>query len=141
MEVGLLMVFQNFMDGITDREAYERDIHLAGLAEPLGFDTLGAVEHHFHNYAMLCDNMQFLSYMAAKTSRIKLMTGAVILPWWDPLRVVEKIIQLKEKGATYVRADDWQAFAITDGNLITGQNPASSELVARAVLAKLTAAG
>ena len=94
MEVGLLMVFQNFMDRLSDREAYERDIHLAGLAEPLGFDTLGAVEHHFHNYAMLCDNMQFLSYMAAKTNRIKLMTGAVILPWWDPLRVVEKIILL-----------------------------------------------
>jgi len=59
------------------------------------------------------------------------------------LTVVPYLLEtaLKEKGATYVRADDWQAFAITDGNLITGQNPASSELVARAVLAKLTAAG
>lgn len=102
MEVGLLMVFQNFRDGLTDTQAYERDIHLARLAEPLGFDTLGGVEHHFHNYAMLCDNMQFLSYMAAKTKTIKLLTGAVILPWWDPLRVVEKIIQLDHlsKGRT-----------------------------------------
>jgi alkanesulfonate monooxygenase SsuD/methylene tetrahydromethanopterin reductase-like flavin-dependent oxidoreductase (luciferase family) len=95
MEVGLLMVFQNFMDGMTDREAYERDIHLASLAEPLGFDTLGGVEHHFSNYAMAPDNMQFLSYMAAKTERIKLLTGAVILPWWEsPLRVAEKMILL-----------------------------------------------
>src|SRR5687767_13940765 len=94
MEVGLLMVFQNFMDRTTDHEVYERDIHLAGLAEPLGFDTLGAVEHHFFNYAMAPDNMQFLSYMAAKTSRIGLLTGAVILPWINPLRVVEKMIML-----------------------------------------------
>ena len=56
MRAGLLMVFQNFMDSITDREAYERDVYLAGLAEPLGFDTLSGVEHHFFNYAMAPDN-------------------------------------------------------------------------------------
>lgn len=94
MQVGLLMVFQNFMDQTTDQAAYERDIDLALMAEPLGFDTLGAVEHHFSNYAMSPDNMQFLSFIAAKTSRIKLLTGAVILPWHDPLRVVEKMILL-----------------------------------------------
>ena len=95
MKVGLLMVFQNFMDRITDREAWDRDIHLCDLAEPLGFDTLGAVEHHFSNYAMSPDNMQFLAYMAAKTSRIGLMTGAVILPWHrDPMRIVERMIAL-----------------------------------------------
>lgn len=95
MRAGLLMVFQNFMDTITDREAYERDIHLAGLAEPLGFDTVSGVEHHFFNYAMAPDPTQFLSFMAARTSKIKLLTGAVILPWWrDPIRVVEKMILL-----------------------------------------------
>lgn len=95
MRVGLLMVFQNFMNTITDREAYERDLHLATLAEPLGFDTLGGVEHHFFNYAMAPDPTQFLSYMAAKTSRIQLLTGAMILPWWrDPIRVAEKMILL-----------------------------------------------
>lgn len=94
MQVGLLMVFQNFQDGTSDRSAWERDIRLAGLAEPLGFDTLSAVEHHFYNYAMSPDNTQFLGYMAAKTERIKLLTGAVILPWNDPLRVVERMIVL-----------------------------------------------
>jgi len=94
MQVGLLMVFQNFQDGSSDQAAWERDIALAGLAEPLGFDTLSAVEHHFYNYAMSPDNTQFLGYMAAKTERIKLLTGAVILPWNDPLRVVERMIVL-----------------------------------------------
>jgi putative intracellular protease/amidase len=45
--------------------------------------------------------------------------------------------ELRAKGATYSRADDWQPYSVTDGNLITGQNPASSELVAKAVLEKL----
>ncbi len=94
MKIGLLMVFQNFEDGIGDTEAWARDIELASLAEPLGFDTLSAVEHHFFNYAMSPDNLQFLSHMAAKTERIGLLTGAVILPWNDPLRVAERMIVL-----------------------------------------------
>ncbi len=45
--------------------------------------------------------------------------------------------ELRSKGANYSRADDWQPHSVTDGNLITGQNPASSELVAKAMLEKL----
>jgi len=41
---------------------------------------------------------------------------------------------LKAKGGNYSSGDDWHPYAITDGNLITGQNPASSELAAKAVL-------
>jgi putative intracellular protease/amidase len=42
--------------------------------------------------------------------------------------------ELKMKGANYSKAEDWHPYAITDGNLITGQNPASSDPVAQAVL-------
>ncbi len=44
---------------------------------------------------------------------------------------------LKANGARYSKQDDWQRYAITDDNLVTGQNPASSEDAARAVLALL----
>ena len=44
---------------------------------------------------------------------------------------------LKENGGTYSKAADWAPYAIKDGNLITGQNPASSELVAEKLLAFL----
>ena len=42
--------------------------------------------------------------------------------------------ELKSKGANYSKDEDWHPYAITDGNLITGQNPQSSELVANALL-------
>lgn len=42
--------------------------------------------------------------------------------------------ELKAKGASYSKGNDWGPYAITDGNLITGQNPASSELAAKALL-------
>ena len=43
----------------------------------------------------------------------------------------------KENGAIYSKKEDWAAYAIQDGNLITGQNPASSELVAEKLLESL----
>jgi len=44
---------------------------------------------------------------------------------------------LKEKGGHYEKGEDWGPFTVEDGNLITGQNPASSEKVAEHLLAKL----
>ncbi|MDP2524481.1 type 1 glutamine amidotransferase domain-containing protein [Maribacter dokdonensis] len=44
---------------------------------------------------------------------------------------------LQENGGIYSKKEDWAAYAVQDGNLITGQNPASSELVAEKLLAAL----
>lgn len=44
---------------------------------------------------------------------------------------------LKGNGGLYTRADDWQSHVEVDGLLITGQNPASSEACAEALLAQL----
>ena len=46
---------------------------------------------------------------------------------------------LVENGGSYSKAADWQPHVVTDGKLITGQNPASSDAAARAVLAQLQA--
>jgi putative intracellular protease/amidase len=47
---------------------------------------------------------------------------------------------LKASGARYSKAENWADHTVVDGNLITGQNPASSESAARALLEQLTAA-
>ncbi len=44
---------------------------------------------------------------------------------------------LKENGGIYSKGDDWAAYAVEDGLLITGQNPASAELVAEMLLKQL----
>jgi len=41
-------------------------------------------------------------------------------------------------GGKYEKVADWGEFAVEDGLLITGQNPASSELVAEKLLHKLS---
>lgn len=42
--------------------------------------------------------------------------------------------RFKELGAMYEKAEDWQPKACTDGNLVTGQNPQSSDACAAAVI-------
>lgn len=45
--------------------------------------------------------------------------------------------ELVKRGGEYQKVADWNAFAIQDGLLISGQNPASSELAAQKLLAAL----
>ena len=47
MHVGMAAIFQNPHKHVGDREVYEQDLKLACLAEPLGFDSVWTVEHHF----------------------------------------------------------------------------------------------
>jgi alkanesulfonate monooxygenase SsuD/methylene tetrahydromethanopterin reductase-like flavin-dependent oxidoreductase (luciferase family) len=94
MDVGVLLVFQNWHEGLSDAEMFRQEAELGVLAEEYGFDSVWAAEHHFDDYSMCPDNLQLMSYLAARTSRIRLGTGAVILPWNDPLRVVEKVTML-----------------------------------------------
>lgn len=49
--------------------------------------------------------------------------------------------ELKGKGAKYEKTDDWQPYVIQDGLLLTGQNPASSEPAAKALLQILKSTG
>jgi alkanesulfonate monooxygenase SsuD/methylene tetrahydromethanopterin reductase-like flavin-dependent oxidoreductase (luciferase family) len=94
VEVGILLIFQNYQGQESDGDVVRKETAVAELAEPLGFDKLWSVEHHFTDYAACPDNFQFLSYIAARTKRLKLATGAVIVPWNDPLRVAEKFALL-----------------------------------------------
>jgi len=93
MRVGLHLGYQN-LNGIPDAEKFMQETRFAIEAEAMGFDYVGPVEHHFTDYAACPDPFQMLAYVAAKTKKIKLITAATILPWNNPLRVVEQTIEL-----------------------------------------------
>ncbi|MGH7964702.1 MAG: LLM class flavin-dependent oxidoreductase [Candidatus Binatia bacterium] len=94
MHAGYSPVFQNPGNARSDAEVYQQELRLAELAEPLGFDSVWSIEHHFTDYTMCPDAVQFLSYMAGKTQRAKLGTMVIVLPWHDPVRVAEQISML-----------------------------------------------
>lgn len=94
LHVGYAPVFQNPGNVRSDAEVYQEELRLAELAEPLGFDSVWSIEHHFTDYTMCPDAVQFLSYMAGKTKNMKLGTMVIVLPWHDPVRVAEQIALL-----------------------------------------------
>ena len=93
MRVGLHLGYQN-LHGVPDVQSFMQETKLGIEAEAMGFDYVGPVEHHFTDYAACPDPFQMLAYVAAKTKNIQLITAAVILPWNNPLRVVEQAIEL-----------------------------------------------
>ena len=94
MHVGMGVVFQGIGEGRTDRDVYVNELRLGDLAEPLGFESIWGVEHHFTDYTMCPDVLQFLTYYAGRTQRVLLGSMVVVLPWHDPLRVAEQVAVL-----------------------------------------------
>ncbi|SED18710.1 type 1 glutamine amidotransferase domain-containing protein [Bradyrhizobium erythrophlei] len=102
-----------------------------------------------HPLALVCHGPGALRYAVASNGRPlvagKSVTGfsnleeaAIGLTDVVPF-LVEDI--LKSNGGNYFRKEKWQPYAVSDGDLITGQNPASSEAVANALLDRLRIKG
>src|SRR5437773_4955702 len=72
MHVGMGVIFQGEGEGRTDRNVYRNELRLGDLAEPLGFESLWGVEHHFTDYTMCPDVLLYLTYFAGRTQRIQL---------------------------------------------------------------------
>jgi alkanesulfonate monooxygenase SsuD/methylene tetrahydromethanopterin reductase-like flavin-dependent oxidoreductase (luciferase family) len=93
MKVGIALNMLT-KDGRSDASVLHEHMTLGDLAEPLGFDSLFALEHHFTGYAMSPAPTQLLAYYAGRTRRIALGTAVIVLPWHDPVRVAEQIALL-----------------------------------------------
>jgi alkanesulfonate monooxygenase SsuD/methylene tetrahydromethanopterin reductase-like flavin-dependent oxidoreductase (luciferase family) len=91
MDIGVLSIFQNYRDEQEDAAVMRGELAIALLAEQLGYDSYWATEHHFFGYSMCPDNIQWLSGVGGATTRIKLGTAAVIMPWNDPYRIAAKM--------------------------------------------------
>lgn len=91
MQVGVSLMFQNPGNHISDRELWKEELRIATRAETLGYDSVWGIEHHFTDYILCPDVVQFLTYVAAKTERVALGTSVIVAPWHDPMRVAETV--------------------------------------------------
>lgn len=89
MHVGTGVFFQNLGRTQADAEVYRHELSMADLGEPLGFDSVWSAEHHFTDYTMCPDPCQLLTWVAARTTRVRLGSMVMVLPWHDPVRVAE----------------------------------------------------
>ncbi|APG09756.1 type 1 glutamine amidotransferase domain-containing protein [Bradyrhizobium japonicum] len=99
--------------------------------------------------ALVCHGPAALRYTRAPNGRPvvagKSVTGfsnleetAIELTDVVPFRIED---MLRNNGGNYSRKEKWQPYAVSDGDLITGQNPASSAAVANALLRRLRIKG
>jgi putative intracellular protease/amidase len=107
-------------------------------------DSIGLIESFYNSgkvIAAVCHSpavFHRVSYNGAPIVRGKRVTGftngeeaAVQLTDVVPFLVED---ELRRLGARYEKAADWQSFAIVDGRVVTGQNPASSTAAAQALV-------
>lgn len=91
MHVGYEAAFQH-RASYADDLFIKRELGFCLQAESAGFDSVWLTEHHFSSYGLIPDPMVMLSYIAARTTRIKLGTAVLVLPWHNPVRLAEQII-------------------------------------------------
>ncbi len=94
MQFGIGFAFQNPRRQRKDSEVWRDVVALADQAEGLGFDAIWCTEHHFTDYQITPNPLQFLTYMAGRTRDVQLGTQVVVLPWHDPVRVAEEVALL-----------------------------------------------
>ena len=70
---------------------FARLVRFAQDAEELGFDSIWIAEHHFSTYGSVPNPLLMATRLAAETSRIRIGTAVLVLPFWHPLRVAEDI--------------------------------------------------
>jgi alkanesulfonate monooxygenase SsuD/methylene tetrahydromethanopterin reductase-like flavin-dependent oxidoreductase (luciferase family) len=79
---------------VGDSLGYAKYIDYVLLAEQLGFHSVFVVEHHFTGVGQLSASLNFLSYLAGRTQRIRLGTAVVVLPWHNPVLLAEQVATL-----------------------------------------------
>ena len=94
MEFGVMNLFSVPSDGGTDTGIILEHLEEVQLADELGFDTVWLAEHHFSHYGVAGSPLLMGTAIAERTSRIKIGTAVLVLPFYDPLRLAEEIATL-----------------------------------------------
>ena len=67
-------------------ENFDRDLAQFELAEQLGYDSIWLAEHLFSTYGVVTSTQVLAAAVAQRTSRIRIGTAVVVIPFNHPLR-------------------------------------------------------
>src|SRR5919112_1311657 len=93
MDIGTFLLMQSPAPRPSE-EVYARGIEQAQAAESLGYRNTWLGEHHFSTYGYLSRPVQLATYIAAKTTKLRVGTAVIVVPLHRPLLVAEEIATL-----------------------------------------------
>ena len=86
---GLITAQHHPADARPVADLYREAVEYGVLAERAGLDSYWTSEHHFLDDSYLSAQLPVLAAVAARTERIRLGTGVLLAPLFDPLRLAE----------------------------------------------------
>src|SRR5204863_8407110 len=93
MDFGTFLLMQS-PSARTSQEIFARGVEVAQAAESLGFRNVWLAEHHFSTYGYLSRPAQLATFIAAKTTTLRVGTAVIVVPLHHPLIVAEEIATL-----------------------------------------------
>ncbi len=93
MEFGLFLEFPT-PDGYTDQESFAQGFTMVDEAESMGVDSVWLAEYHFSPFSVLSAPFTVATAVVARTKRIRLGFGVLLLPLNNPIRIAEEAATL-----------------------------------------------
>ena len=93
MRFGTFLLMQS-PSARSSQEIFARGVEMGQAAEALGFANIWLAEHHFSTYGYLSRPVQLATYLAAKTTRLRVGTAVIVVPLHHPLVIAEEIATL-----------------------------------------------
>ena len=91
MDVGLFCLMGYRTPGTSTAAIYDDAVAQVKAAEQAGFAIAWFAEHHFSNYCVCPSPLMMVARMAGETSRIRLASGVVIVPLYNPARLIAEV--------------------------------------------------
>ena len=119
---GLLTAQRHPDDPRPWADLYREAVEYGELADRAGLDSFWTSEHHFVDDGYLAAQLPVLAAVAARTERIRLGTGVLLAPMFDPLRLAEDAatVDLLSGGRLILglgigwRDEEFEGFGIAD---------------------------
>jgi alkanesulfonate monooxygenase SsuD/methylene tetrahydromethanopterin reductase-like flavin-dependent oxidoreductase (luciferase family) len=94
MRFGLFGSAQARRGSADPAEGFRAYVDYAVEAEALGFESAFLVEHHFTGIGQVSATLGLLAWVAARTTRLRLGTAVMVLPWHNPVLLAEEAATL-----------------------------------------------
>lgn len=94
MRFGLFGSAETGAPGRSPWEGFDDYIEYNVEAEALGYESTFLVEHHFTGWSQVSATLSLLTWLAARTTTLRVGTAVMVLPWHNPVLLAEQAATL-----------------------------------------------